>query len=108
MVLAVNPSGTSQTCTCGAPVPKTLSQRWHECLACGLSLARDHVSALLIQGLGRGTCVVNVCRWAPCWHRSRLIYGAESSRVPGMFMHLEGGSPSANLMEVASRTDLEG
>jgi putative transposase len=53
VVLGVNPSGTSQTCTCGAPVPKTLSQRWHECLACGLSLARDHVSALLIQGLGR-------------------------------------------------------
>jgi putative transposase len=53
VVLAVNPSGTSQTCTCGAPVPKTLSQRWHECLDCGLSLARDHVSALLIQGLGR-------------------------------------------------------
>jgi putative transposase len=53
VVLGVNPSGTSQTCTCGAPVPKTLSQRWHECGACGLSLARDHVSALLIQGLGR-------------------------------------------------------
>jgi putative transposase len=52
-VLGVNPSGTSQTCTCGAPVPKTLSQRWHDCLACGLSLARDHVSALLIKGLGR-------------------------------------------------------
>ena len=53
VVLGVNPSGTSQTCPCGAPVPKTLSQRWHECSACGLSLARDHVSALVIQGLGR-------------------------------------------------------
>ena len=53
VVLGVNPRGTSQTCTCGASVPKTLNQRWHECLACGLSLARDHVSALLIQGLGR-------------------------------------------------------
>jgi putative transposase len=53
MVFGVNPSGTSQTCTCGAPVPKTLSQRWHECLACGLSLARDHVSALLVLRLGR-------------------------------------------------------
>ena len=53
VVWGVNPRGTSQTCTCGAPVPKTLSERWHECLVCGLSLARDHVSALLIQGLGR-------------------------------------------------------
>jgi putative transposase len=53
VVWGVNPSGTSQTCTCGAPVPKTLSQRWHKCWVCGLSLARDHVSALLIRGLGR-------------------------------------------------------
>ena len=53
VVWGVNPSGTSQTCTCGAPVPKTLSQRWHDCPRCGLSLARDHVSALVIQGLGR-------------------------------------------------------
>ena len=48
----VNPRGTSQTCLCGAPVPKTLSQRWHRCEACGLSAARDHVSAQLILGLG--------------------------------------------------------
>jgi putative transposase len=53
VVIGVPPSGTSQTCTCGASVPKTLSQRWHRCVACGLSLARDHVSALLVQGLGR-------------------------------------------------------
>ena len=48
----VDPRGTSQTCLCGAPVPKTLSQRWHQCEACGLSAARDHVSAQLILGLG--------------------------------------------------------
>ena len=34
--------------------------------------------------------------------------GGGGSRVPGMFMPLEGASPSANLMEVVSRTDLEG
>jgi putative transposase len=44
--------GTSQTCLCGAAVPKTLADRWHDCLTCGLSLPRDHVSALLILGLG--------------------------------------------------------
>jgi putative transposase len=48
----VDPRGTSQTCLCGAAVPKTLSQRWHQCPACGLSAARDHVSAQLILGLG--------------------------------------------------------
>jgi putative transposase len=52
LLVKVNPRGTSQTCLCGAPVLKTLSQRWHECVECGLSAARDHVSAQLILGLG--------------------------------------------------------
>jgi putative transposase len=51
-LMSVDPRGTSQTCLCGAAVPKTLSQRWHQCPACGLSAARDHVSAQLISGLG--------------------------------------------------------
>ena len=50
-LIFVDPRGTSQTCLCGAAVPKTLSQRWHQCSACGLSAARDHVSAQLISGL---------------------------------------------------------
>ncbi len=52
-VIAVDPRGTSQTCLCGAHVPKTLSERWHDCPACGLSLPRDQVSALLIKRLGQ-------------------------------------------------------
>jgi putative transposase len=48
----VNPRGTSQTCLCGADAPKTLSQRWHQCRACGLSAPRDLVSARLILRLG--------------------------------------------------------
>jgi len=51
-LVRVDPRGTSQTCLCGEHVPKDLSQRWHECPACGLSLSRDHVSALLILRLG--------------------------------------------------------
>jgi putative transposase len=51
-VVHVNARGTSQTCLCGVPIPKTLSQRWHRCEVCGLSAARDHVSAQLILGLG--------------------------------------------------------
>lgn len=46
--IQVNPHGTSQTCICGAHTPKTLSQRWHECEACGVSKSRDHVSAQVI------------------------------------------------------------
>ena len=29
--------GNSQTCLCGAYVPKTLKDRWHDCPKCGLS-----------------------------------------------------------------------
>lgn len=52
LLVKVNPRGTSQTCLCGAEVPKTLSQRWHVCTSCGLFAARDHVSAQLILRLG--------------------------------------------------------
>ena len=48
----VDPRGTSQTCLCGAKVPKKLWNRWHSCPACGLERARDHVSAQLILRLG--------------------------------------------------------
>lgn len=48
----VDPRGTSQTCLCGAKVPKKLWDRWHSCPTCGLERARDHVSAQLILRLG--------------------------------------------------------
>jgi putative transposase len=57
VLVKVDPRGTSQTCLCGAHVPKTLKLRWHQCGECGLSAPRDHVSAQLILGLGRSLCV---------------------------------------------------
>ena len=51
-VIAVDPRGTSQTCPCGAAVPKTLADRWHDCPGCGLSLPRDQASAMLIKREG--------------------------------------------------------
>lgn len=48
----VDARGTSQTCPCGASVPKKLQNREHVCLACGLALSRDHAAALVIQGRG--------------------------------------------------------
>jgi putative transposase len=52
VLLKVDPRGTSQRCVCGSPNPKTLSRRWHQCDDCGLSVARDHASALEILRLG--------------------------------------------------------
>jgi putative transposase len=61
VVVAVNPAGTSQMCSgCGRAVPKDLSQRWHLCPACGLSIHRDHNSARAIlhrAGLARAVAV---------------------------------------------------
>jgi putative transposase len=48
----VDPHYTSQTCLCGAKVPKKLSVRIHVCPQCGLILNRDHVSAILIERKG--------------------------------------------------------
>lgn len=47
-LVKVDPRRTSQSCLCGERVPKTLAERWHDCPACGLSAARDVVSAQLI------------------------------------------------------------
>jgi putative transposase len=47
-LVKVDARGTSQTCTCGARVSKTLAERWHDCPVCGLSASRDHVSAQVI------------------------------------------------------------
>lgn len=49
----VDARGTSQRCPCGADVPKALHDRWHECGECGLSVPRDHASALEILRRGR-------------------------------------------------------
>lgn len=50
----VDPRGTSQTCLCGASVPKTLTDREHACKECGLVADRDEVSAeLILRRVGR-------------------------------------------------------
>jgi putative transposase len=49
----VDPHWTSQTCLCGAKVPKSLKVRTHICPECGLILNRDHVSAILIERKGK-------------------------------------------------------
>jgi len=41
-VILVNPSGTSQKCSeCGEMVPKSLSERVHDCPGCGVVMDRD-------------------------------------------------------------------
>lgn len=52
--VAVPPQYTSQDCSgCGERVKKTLSQRTHQCLKCGLKMSRDHNAAqnILVKGL---------------------------------------------------------
>jgi len=52
-VVLVNPKNTTKMCSrCGEIVPKTLSERVHECPHCGLVLDRDHNAALNIIALG--------------------------------------------------------
>lgn len=54
VTVAVPPQYTSQNCSgCGERVKKTLSQRTHQCLKCGLRMHRDHNAAqnILVKGL---------------------------------------------------------
>ncbi|PYU18772.1 MAG: hypothetical protein DMG30_26540 [Acidobacteria bacterium] len=59
--------GTSQTCICGAAVPKRLSDREPVCTASGLITDRDHISAQVILQRARivPSCV-NVGEVMPC------------------------------------------
>jgi putative transposase len=47
--------GNSQSCVCGASVPKELKDRVHSCPSCGLLADRDHVSANIVQSIAFGT-----------------------------------------------------
>lgn len=54
-IIKINPRNTSQTCpVCLNKVPKTLSDRWHNCPACKTSMDRDYASALLIKKVALG------------------------------------------------------
>ncbi len=51
--VAVNPAYTSQDCAgCGHRHKKTLAERVHQCVCCGLTRDRDHNAALNILRLG--------------------------------------------------------
>jgi putative transposase len=52
---AVDPKGTSQTCLCGNPVPKTLKNRVHSCPTCGIVEDRDTHSAKVILSRSKYT-----------------------------------------------------
>ena len=47
--------GNSQRCLCGEAVPKLLSERTHNCPACGLIAPRDLVSANIVESIAFGT-----------------------------------------------------
>jgi putative transposase len=56
----VNPAYTSQDCSgCGYRAKKKLSERWHFCPNCGLSLDRDTNAALNILKIGMGLHTVS-------------------------------------------------
>ena len=53
VVVLVDPRNTSQICSrCGLKVPKSLSERVHECPRCGLVMDRDQNAAINILRLG--------------------------------------------------------
>jgi putative transposase len=52
--VTVNPMYTSQICSrCGTLVPKELSERWHYCPHCGLSIDRDINAAINILAIAK-------------------------------------------------------
>jgi putative transposase len=55
LIVKLNPKNTSQVCwKCLNKVPKTLSDRWHNCSTCNESIDRDLNSSKLLLKLGLG------------------------------------------------------
>lgn len=55
LVIAVDPRNTSQLCSnCGCKVPKTLSERIHNCNYCGFIADRDYNAAINIKKRAEG------------------------------------------------------
>ena len=76
-LVKVDARGTSQVCVCGAAVPKTLAERWHECPVCGLSAPRDVVSAQVILQRARiGRSRHNVEDVVSCVPREAVAFQA--------------------------------
>jgi len=67
--------GNSQTCVCGASVPKTLKDRTHICPSCGLIADRDHVSANIVQLIAFGSISPTLYG-----HPGRMSLDVESSK----------------------------
>ena len=54
-IIKINPKNTSQYCwNCLNKVPKSLSDRWHNCEYCHESIDRDFNSSLLLKKVGLG------------------------------------------------------
>ena len=61
LIIAVNPSGTSQDCSnCGETVPKKLSERVHSCPHCEIVIDRDLNAAINIKNRAVGHSVRSV------------------------------------------------
>lgn len=76
--------GNSQTCLCGAPVPKTLSDRWHDCSECGLSAPRDAVSANIIELIAFGThTIARSPGWGSSDAQEAIVSSRESAAATG-------------------------
>lgn len=55
LTIGVSAYNTSQNCSgCSRKVPKELSERWHDCPTCKLSLDRNHNAAIVIMNRGAG------------------------------------------------------
>src|SRR5215468_7237663 len=87
-LVQVDPRGTSQRCVCGAPNPKTLSQRWHHCEICGLSVPRDQASALEILRLILGPVRRNVAHLGRACLNVAACFSWRSSHLLQFGLHI--------------------
>ena len=85
--------GNSQSCVCGASVPKDLGQRVHRCPECDLVADRDHVSANIVQLIAFGTISDTLGYQGP---EPGRYAGSISSGVEGSKLEVAKANPASH------------
>jgi transposase len=88
--------GNSQTCLCGAQVPKTLNDRVHNCPNCGLVADRDVVSANIVEVIAFGHSILD-------FDKSKSIVVAEAGHANADRKVKRRGETEGNVAIATSR-----
>ena len=86
----------SQTCQCGHEKKKPLSQRAHQCEACGIEMQRDLYSAYLIRFVDPDTYLLHAGHAVEAWPGAESLLRAAWRQAHPINQPASGGASRPN------------